>query len=335
MVHFKLVLRFKQYKIMLKTRQKSLIHQTELDYISRCIQDCPNLEIGGDLFGFYTTTGIPVVQLATGPGPKAKQNAHSFYQDEDYLIQVGNELRDRFGMQHLGEWHSHHQLGLDCPSDKDDAVINNAIHHYNLPSFLLVIGTYNEGRTGVNCFRYFYESSRNAYGEHSKWVVLTEPSPIRSLVANQKWFSLHEPTAPNAALYGLLTTTLADDSAIVYPTEYWLNDDENKNTLHDILEHLKSRYSSVNIFQCKSSGIVFIDIKNTNDTFYRIEFKGGFPAIAPFIVLALNADCEGYLPSDYDWNPKASIFRQTVDYIDNVILELQNRFIDEFEQKTI
>jgi hypothetical protein len=325
----------KKYFNMFKTRQKSLIHQTELDYISRCIQDCPNQEIGGDLFGFYTTTGIPVVQLATGPGPKAKQNAHSFYQDEDYLIKVGNELRDRFGMQHLGEWHSHHQLGLECPSAKDDAVINYAIHHYNLPSFLLVIGTYNEGKTTANCFRYFYESSKNAYGEYSKWVVLTEPSPIRSLIAKQEWFTLYEPTAQKAALSGLLTTTLADDSAIVYPTEYWLNEDENKKTLQDILEDLNSRYSRVNLYQCKSSGIVFIDIKNTNDTFFRIEFKEGFPAIAPYIVLALNVDCEGYLPSDCYWNPKASIFRQTVDYINNVIFELRNHLIDEFEQKTI
>lgn len=317
---------------MLKTKQKTLIHQTELDYISRCIQDYPNLEIGGDLFGFYTTTGLPVVQLATGPGPKAQQTVHAFYQDEEYLIEVGNCLRKSFGMQHIGEWHSHHQLGLDWPSPKDNAVISNAMKQYNLSSFLLVIGNYVDGHSTLNSYNYHFSSLIETYPEHSKWVVLSEPSPIRTLLEQQNWFEIYKPNTVKAKIFGLQQTNFEDDSKTIYPDEYWLNEEKNRELLHSIFEKLYDKYEKVKLFQHKSSHEVFIDIKNTKDTFFRITFKEGFPHLKPDIVLALNAECEGYLPSvEYDWNPNNSIYRQTIDYIDQVILELQNCYLQVHE----
>ncbi len=41
----------------------ALVYQSEMDFVSRCILDCPNIETGGELFGFWTATGIPVVLL--------------------------------------------------------------------------------------------------------------------------------------------------------------------------------------------------------------------------------------------------------------------------------
>ena len=49
----------------------AIIYQSELDYISRCIMDCPRIDTGGQLFGFYTMKGTPVVCYALGPGPNA------------------------------------------------------------------------------------------------------------------------------------------------------------------------------------------------------------------------------------------------------------------------
>lgn len=40
---------------------KAIIFKSEMDFISRCILDYPSIETGGQLFGFYTETGTPVV----------------------------------------------------------------------------------------------------------------------------------------------------------------------------------------------------------------------------------------------------------------------------------
>ena len=46
------------------------------------------------------------------------------YQSElDYLEMVGGILVHEFGLQHIGEWHSHHQLGLAHPSGHDARTI--------------------------------------------------------------------------------------------------------------------------------------------------------------------------------------------------------------------
>lgn len=87
-----------------------MIYCSELDYISRCILDSTTIETGGQLFGFWTSTGIPVVLYAIGPGPLANHQVTFFNQDVDYLLNVGTALLQRYGLQHIGEWHSYHQL---------------------------------------------------------------------------------------------------------------------------------------------------------------------------------------------------------------------------------
>ena len=68
--------------------QKAIIYQSELDYMSRCILDYPNIETGGQLFGFWTATGVPVVMYVIGPGKNAQHNPTSFVQDQRYLGSV-------------------------------------------------------------------------------------------------------------------------------------------------------------------------------------------------------------------------------------------------------
>ena len=93
-----------------KSAAVAMIYCSELDYISRCILDSTTIETGGQLFGFWTSTGIPVVLYAIGPGPLANHQVTFFNQDVDYLLNVGTALLQRYGLQHIGEWHSHHQL---------------------------------------------------------------------------------------------------------------------------------------------------------------------------------------------------------------------------------
>lgn len=55
-----------------------------------------------------------------------------------YLQSVGDILNSDYGLQHIGEWHSHHRLGLDHPSGHDAQTIRTmiTIDPYNLQRFL-------------------------------------------------------------------------------------------------------------------------------------------------------------------------------------------------------
>ena len=37
---------------------RAIIYRSEIDFVSRCILDCPNFETGGELFGFCNGTRI-------------------------------------------------------------------------------------------------------------------------------------------------------------------------------------------------------------------------------------------------------------------------------------
>lgn len=85
------------------------IYASEVAFIAKCINDYPNIETGGQLFGAWTASGAPRVIYAIGPGRNANHEGAFFNQDVDYLELIGEKLKE-FGLQHIGEWHSHHKL---------------------------------------------------------------------------------------------------------------------------------------------------------------------------------------------------------------------------------
>src|SRR5262249_46028940 len=50
-------------------RFKLLAYEGELDQIAGWASASPDLETGGDLFGFWTHGGAPTVEFVLGPGP--------------------------------------------------------------------------------------------------------------------------------------------------------------------------------------------------------------------------------------------------------------------------
>ena len=159
-----------------------LISRSELDLIGRFTLDWPDLETGGDLFGFYTRSGLPVVTYVLGPGPRARRTEVAFYQDREFLVKAGGALLDRHGLQHLGEWHSHHRLGLRRPSGGDVRTVARARETYALPSFLLGIATIGETPRGLSPELAGYLFARGDPHEHDRcaWVVLPAPSTTRA-----------------------------------------------------------------------------------------------------------------------------------------------------------
>jgi hypothetical protein len=172
---------------------KVLIHEGELDHIAGWVLKDAHQETGGDLSGFWTNTRSPSVQFVLGPGPKARHEVAAFYQDVDYLRLAQGIGRTAHGLQHIGEWHSHHRLGLAQPSGGDANTIAKVFQQFPVNEFLLCIATigqagnaadldigHNDVRVGAFLFR------RGVQGyQRGGWVVLPGSSPVAERVREQ------------------------------------------------------------------------------------------------------------------------------------------------------
>lgn len=130
----------------------AIIYKSEYQYLGLCILERPNIETGGQLFGHWTSCGTPVISYVIGPGPNALHKNAFFKQDIDYLENVGQILHDRFGLHHIGEWHSHHRLGLDSPSSYDIKTMTTCVKRRQLGRSLLLIGTCEDDSASVQPF---------------------------------------------------------------------------------------------------------------------------------------------------------------------------------------
>ena len=95
------------------------IYQNERRYLQWLVLQRPNIETGGDLFGLWRDKNNAVVQLVLGPGNNCRRATRSFHQDVQYLEDVGKHLTSSHGLCNIGEWHSHHRIGLAEPSSGD------------------------------------------------------------------------------------------------------------------------------------------------------------------------------------------------------------------------
>jgi hypothetical protein len=77
------------------------------------------LETGGIGLGLWTHGGRPVVFLATDAGPKAIRQYAYCQHDIDFFHVIVKLIEETFGIQWLGDWHSHHFMGIDHPSGGD------------------------------------------------------------------------------------------------------------------------------------------------------------------------------------------------------------------------
>ena len=81
------------------------------------------METGGDLFGLWSTDNAAVVHLVLGPGEHSRRTTTSFFQNTEYLGNKRRQLTQEYGLCHIGEWHSHHTLGLARPSAGDESTV--------------------------------------------------------------------------------------------------------------------------------------------------------------------------------------------------------------------
>lgn len=158
------------------------IYRSEMEFIMRSIAEYPDIETGGELFGFWKDDGTPVVAYAIGPGSGANHQVAFFNQDMDYLMATGGVLTGKYGLEHMGEWHSHHRLGLAHPSGHDAATIANGVRARGRNAFLLCIGTLSGSSASLGAFAF-----SRSHGEryvHLGWRVVNVASPFRAVIDN-------------------------------------------------------------------------------------------------------------------------------------------------------
>lgn len=304
----------KKYNMILSDlypiKQKAITYKSELDYISRCVLDYPNIETGGDLFGFWTHSGHPVIQYAIGPGPNANHQPTFFNQDENYLSEIGNRLRDTHGLQHIGEWHSHHQLGLAEPSEHDISTVCKAIIQYNLSNFFLVITNIRENSSSVNGFMFNKDKGREF--DYAGWVVLDGSSPIRKEFDANHNSIIYKPKTLEASLLDISKATLQDVEFYKpeYSSEYWLTDKLNHLILKELIEALSKYFKTVQIFQNDEDKTIFLEFCE-NGNKYNVSFPIDFPKAN----LRIFDKTENKVLEGASWNFKTDILNTSLNYI--------------------
>lgn len=291
-------------------KSKALIYKSELDYMSRCVLDYPNIETGGDLFGFWTHSGYPVIQYVIGPGPNANHQSTFFNQDGNYLSEIGNKLRETHGLQHIGEWHSHHQLGLAEPSGHDISTVCKAIAQYNLSNFFLVITNIRDNSSSVNGFMFNSQKGRDF--DYAGWVILESHSPIRQDFDLKYQDLVYQPKTKESSLLDLSKATLNNLEFFKpeYSSEYWLSEKSNHLVLKGIIEALGRFVVNVQAFQRNDDKTIYLEFQKDNKEYVVI-----FPIDFPKTNLIIIDKTENKTIEGVNWEFSGDILDSSLTYI--------------------
>lgn len=139
------------------------------------------VETGGDLFGVWDRT--PTIYLATRTGPRAVRDQAHFRLDVDYLRTLSESLAVEWDLRYLGDWHSHHRLGLCAPSQGDRRRLLRLATRNRFPSMYEIIVTFDEADQGgpvVRIHPWIYASVRDVADPIiGELVVVRGMSPVR------------------------------------------------------------------------------------------------------------------------------------------------------------
>ncbi len=284
-----------------------IIYQSELEYLSRYTLDYPNIETGGQLFGFWKEDGTPVVTFVIGPGKNANHEVAFFQQDIEYLEKIGNSLTNYHGLKHIGEWHSHHKLGLERPSGHDAANIQEKIDEYGFSQFLLCIGTISASKSSITPF--VFKNSGSSYSK-AIWSVIKGESPSRAKI-KQDDLLMPKIDAPNFDIESdSCSETITMPESIKRVETYWFADKNN----HPILKRIVDEINKDDSGKCRvfmdDEKYVFLEISENRDKM-KILFPDGFPQKSPVI-----ESLQNYQP---EWKYNGDIYNSFITYYKQLI----------------
>ena len=256
---------------------RAIIFQSELEIISRHMIDYPNIETGGSLFGYWTQNGTPIVSLALGPGPESQHESTFFEQDMDYVRRVGAEVYRRWRLQHIGEWHSHHHLGLDHPSGGDVGTMVKAVEGRGFPRMLLCIGIFENRKleATVNPFNFHRQHAHNY--QPAQWDIVSTESPYRHLINEQ----LGDLIIPPIATQPLLSASMRPHEKPTVPAPtHWLTERvENVEAMKQMVAEASRLIGRSDVHaEMHDNGEPAIALMNSD---FEIVLPFGFPKKAP------------------------------------------------------
>jgi len=263
---------------------KIFIYESELDFATRCVMDFPHQETGGDFFGLWTREGYPVIQFVTGPGKNVERTHSHFNQDVEYLKSCGRLLNNKYGLEHIGAWHSHHKMKLSEPSPGDVHTMRTALRGTAFSRFIISICNIDRhDEVFFNGFLFTRENINNY--KLCNWMILEGASPVRESIVKSAESLFFEPETPSAdTSYYVKNVETADiplnkeiaEKPDLPKNAYW-NKEEGKKYLKDIFGKLKDRadLSEVELLQLPDKRIAISFIHNSSK--YEIRFPHNFP----------------------------------------------------------
>lgn len=292
-----------------------LTNQEELNVLSKYILDYPDIETGGQLFGYWTFDGKPVVLFVLGPGAKAGHYSAFFMQDIEYLKKRALILKQKYGLDHIGEWHSHHQLGLSYPSSHDAHNISTNMRKLGYSKFLLCIGTCTKTESSINAFMFYSEKSEY---DNIPWLIKNIDSPFRRLIQINEGDFFIPPLAkvPNMTnLY--LKGGSVKPQKIEYSKSYWLTLKHNAKVLKSIIDKLKDLHpSNEYIPTLDQVNEVHIEVYQKDSLLEDIHFPAAFPFEPPRISTPY-----GQIRVERtQWQYKGDILISFLSYYNNLII---------------
>lgn len=284
-----------------------IINKSELDILSRYTLDYPHIETGGQLFGYWTLDGNPVILFVLGPGPQAGHKNTFFMQDIPYLKECISILRNKYGLEHIGEWHSHHQLGLTKPSGHDANNISTNIRKLGYPRFLLCIATCNNQESMINAYMFY--SHKNDY-EHIPWEVIEIESPFRSLIQFKESSRIILPICSKANMVNLEMVDIKRKK-IEFEDTYWLKKLGNQQKLQTIIEKLSINYPGFEFCPTlDKENEVHIEVYKDQNLVEDIHFPGKFPLIP----IKISTSISNNPPSQLEWKVSDNLEDSVIKY---------------------
>lgn len=163
------------------------VYESELELITDETSGHHELETGGNLFGLFSHGGGPTVFLATRPAGKVGKSPTSLALDPEVTRLLEQLAWERFGVQSIGMWHSHHWIGLMEPSRGDRERTRRSAERYHRPQYTEIlanfVGVQGTADTAVQLTPFLYVDARKLVRAEAVIQVLPGVSPLRRALA--------------------------------------------------------------------------------------------------------------------------------------------------------
>lgn len=265
------------------------VFQSELERVGGWTSAHQRVETGGSLYGYWTHSGAPVVALATGPGAAARHEVAAFYQDVSFMTSTQSSVWEGYALQHMGEWHSHHRIGLAEPSDGDISTVWSGMASRGWSRFVLGIANLGASEVDVTLGLYLFDATTRRV-QPCDVRVLKGANPFRDRTPD--FGQDPQLDVPRRGVYARVRREAVDDAraARLRPLSQvaaWSGTPEGRRRLGKDVAALKVLEEA---YGCSTSvrlagDEVHVDVRSPAGTALSLVLGDGYPERAPRVTL--------------------------------------------------